>query len=138
EKERRPESRIWIAEDGADARQVTRGPSADLLPRFSPDGSRLAFASDRDHAGRWAPYLPDGAGEARPIGGLAGSGGGAIWAAGGGWGGRGVRGRTGGGGRARQTSGRRLRRRRTRSCAGRGRNGGACISWTPVAARRPR
>ena len=68
-------SRIWIARaDGSGARQATRGPRADTAPRWSPDGRMLAFLSDRDHGGRAGVYLlDDGAGEARPVGDLAGS-----------------------------------------------------------------
>jgi dipeptidyl aminopeptidase/acylaminoacyl peptidase len=68
-------SRIWIARaDGSGARQATRGPRADTAPRWSPDGRTLAFLSDRDHGGRAGVYLlDDGAGEARPVGDLAGS-----------------------------------------------------------------
>jgi dipeptidyl aminopeptidase/acylaminoacyl peptidase len=68
-------SRIWIARaDGSGARQATRGPRSDTSPRWSPDGRMLAFLSDRDHPGRAAVHLlDDGAGEARPVGTLAGS-----------------------------------------------------------------
>jgi dipeptidyl aminopeptidase/acylaminoacyl peptidase len=68
-------SRIWIAQaDGSGARQATRGPRADTLPRWSADGRALAFLSDRDHGGRAGVYLlADGAGEAHPVGDLEGS-----------------------------------------------------------------
>jgi Tol biopolymer transport system component len=33
-----------IAPDGTDLRRLTRGPQADLLPTWSPDGSRIAFS----------------------------------------------------------------------------------------------
>jgi dipeptidyl aminopeptidase/acylaminoacyl peptidase len=68
-------SRIWIAAaDGSGARQATRGPRSDTSPRWSPDGSMLAFLSDRDHPGRATVHLlDDGAGEARPVGTLEGS-----------------------------------------------------------------
>ena len=68
-----PASRVWIADQGNDPRQATRGPTSDLLPRWSPDGSRLAFTSDRDHPGRWTAYLLDFAGEARSVGDIEGS-----------------------------------------------------------------
>lgn len=48
---RRPESRIWIASDGA-AIEVTSGPGADRLARWSPDGRSLVYVSDRDVRGR--------------------------------------------------------------------------------------
>lgn len=45
---------------------VTHGPNSDRLPRWSPDGSRLAFASDRVTEGRAQLYLLDNEiGEAR-------------------------------------------------------------------------
>ena len=40
---------IWIVPtDGGVARQVTQHPSSDRQPVFSPDGSEIAFVSDRD------------------------------------------------------------------------------------------
>jgi dipeptidyl aminopeptidase/acylaminoacyl peptidase len=68
-------SRVWIAAaDGSGARQATRGPGADTAPRWAADGRLLAFLSDRDHAGRAGVHLlEDEAGEARPVGALAGS-----------------------------------------------------------------
>ena len=63
-----PEGSIWVSDGGGDPRQVTRGPGSDSLPSWSPDGSMLAFASDRDHAGLLSPYLLDFTGEARPAG----------------------------------------------------------------------
>jgi len=39
---------IWIvAADGANPRRLTAHPARDLTPRFSPDGSMIAFSSDR-------------------------------------------------------------------------------------------
>ena len=35
--------------------QITNDPANDLMPRFSPDGSRIAFASDR--SGNWDIYV---------------------------------------------------------------------------------
>jgi dipeptidyl aminopeptidase/acylaminoacyl peptidase len=71
---RTAESRIWIAEpDGRTSRQATRGPGVDSLPRWSPAGDALAFASDRDHPGRMALYLLEPGGEARPLGDVPGS-----------------------------------------------------------------
>ena len=43
-------SRIWIAAaDGSGAREATRGPWSDTAPCWSPDGTSLAFLSDRGH-----------------------------------------------------------------------------------------
>ena len=70
---------LWIVAAGQQPRQLTPGTAMDALPRWSPDGSRLAFASDRDHAGLMSLYLmseflrSDGIGEASPIGDIAGS-----------------------------------------------------------------
>src|SRR5260370_10639534 len=47
EKAKSLEARLWV--DGAPA---TEPGAADAAPRLSPDGSRLAYASDRGHAGR--------------------------------------------------------------------------------------
>jgi len=72
-KGKRPESHLWTIEPDGTCRQATGGSGTDALPRWSSDGT-LAFASDRDHAGRMSVYLlGPGPGEARPIGDLAGS-----------------------------------------------------------------
>lgn len=40
---------IWIArEDGSGVRRLTDHKARDVFPRFSPDGKRIAFASNRD------------------------------------------------------------------------------------------
>ena len=63
------QSGLWLIAPGADPRPLTRGPWLDSLPRWSPDGQRLAFGSDRDHPGLLSAYLLDGdLGEARPVG----------------------------------------------------------------------
>ena len=38
---------LWIAGDGLPARQFTAGAADDFDPRWSPDGSRILFRSDR-------------------------------------------------------------------------------------------
>src|SRR6266545_2959249 len=76
EKGERPRSAIWsTATDGASQPvQLTRGDGQDLLPRWSPAGDALAFASDRAHAGRMSLYvLGPGPSEARAVGQIAGS-----------------------------------------------------------------
>ncbi len=48
-----PKSQIWLATtDTRDARQFTNGPRTDEHPRWSPDGSLLAFLSDRLEDGK--------------------------------------------------------------------------------------
>ena len=60
-------STIWIAPvDGGPPRQLTGGPKHDSHPRFSPDGRRVLFSSDRSGSGQlWVIDL-DG-GEARQL-----------------------------------------------------------------------
>lgn len=73
EKGKRVESHIWTIEPDGSCRQATAGGGTDAQPRWGPDGT-LAFASDRDHAGRMSVYLlGPGPGEARPVGDIAGS-----------------------------------------------------------------
>lgn len=43
--------------DGTDMRQITDNDSCDLLARWSPDGSRLLFSSDRHQAFKWEVYV---------------------------------------------------------------------------------
>lgn len=51
---------------GRAVRQLTTDPAHDVMPAISPDGTRLAFASDR--AGGWDIYVTDvNGGQARPI-----------------------------------------------------------------------
>src|SRR5262245_41619205 len=63
-------SRIWIVNlsDGA-ARPFTAGPRSDREPRWSPDGTRLAFSSDRIEKGKFQLFVIDAttAGEARRL-----------------------------------------------------------------------
>ncbi len=64
---------IWsLALDGSAARQLTRGPGQDQSPRWSPDGSRLAFLSSRGGTMQ-AHLLPADGGEAAPLGELPGA-----------------------------------------------------------------
>ena len=50
--------------DGNTITQLTNDPSHDVMPTFSPDGKRIAFASDR--AGNWDIYMID-AGGGQPV-----------------------------------------------------------------------
>ncbi len=63
------QSRIWLVDGaGGAGRQFTSGPRADKEPRWSPDGSQLAFTSDRDEKGKLQLYVIDvQAGEARRV-----------------------------------------------------------------------
>ena len=65
---------IWsIAPDGSSPpRQLTRGPGLDQSPRWSPQGDRLAFLSDRGGS-QQVHLLPSSGGEAAPLGQLPGA-----------------------------------------------------------------
>ncbi len=53
-----PKSQVWVANaDGSGARVFTSGPRSDSHPRWSPDGSFLAFLSDRIEDGKPQIYL---------------------------------------------------------------------------------
>lgn len=63
-----PVSNIWLLDvDGGDPRQITHGNWTDDLPRWSPDGSMLAFRSDRARRGTGQLYLLRSWGEALPL-----------------------------------------------------------------------
>ena len=49
-----------VGTDGTGSRQLTEGPSKDRGPRFSPDGSRIAFYSNRTGAYQIWTIKPDG------------------------------------------------------------------------------
>jgi dipeptidyl aminopeptidase/acylaminoacyl peptidase len=66
------ESAIWLIEGDAEPRPATGGGNVDSLPRLSPDGTRLVFASDRLERGRMALHVLDGS-EPRALGAIAGS-----------------------------------------------------------------
>jgi len=52
------ETRICLVDlESGDLREATGGPHHDRLPKWSPDGSKLAFASDRAEPGRFQPYV---------------------------------------------------------------------------------
>lgn len=75
---------IWIVpfegEGLNDARQFTTGLWHDTSPRWSPDGRRLAFLSDRAERGKMSVYvMPADGGEARRVFDEQGSMGGLAW-----------------------------------------------------------
>jgi dipeptidyl aminopeptidase/acylaminoacyl peptidase len=54
-------SEIWMmAADGSDLRQMTSGRKNDTEPRFSPDGKKLLFQSDRSGSGQVWTMAVDG------------------------------------------------------------------------------
>ncbi len=61
------ETRVCLVDLAAgEIRQLTHGPNHDRLPKWSPDGVRLAFLSDRGSEGRFQPYVLGPLGEAVP------------------------------------------------------------------------
>jgi len=61
-------SSIWIAElPSGKLRKMTAGDARDFSPRWSPDGTRLAFLSTRGGGAPQIYVLPMDGGEARPV-----------------------------------------------------------------------
>lgn len=48
-----------INADGTQLRRLTRNPASDRFPAWSPDGSRIVFASDRDRTFNFDIYVMD-------------------------------------------------------------------------------
>lgn len=64
----KPETHVWMVETAGGApRQVTFGKTSESAPAWSPDGTRLAFASDRGDASQIYVLDIKNGGEARPI-----------------------------------------------------------------------
>ncbi|HVN83791.1 MAG TPA: S9 family peptidase [Candidatus Binatia bacterium] len=74
-------SSIWlVAADGSRAPlQFTRGPQSDSAPRWSPDGTQLAFLSDRSGGRPQLFVIPLGGGEPRQLTSLAAGAGEPVW-----------------------------------------------------------
>lgn len=69
-KDKHRDAAIWLADTSGqrDARQLTAGHANDACPRWSPDGSELAFLSDREQRGTsQIQLLPLAGGEARDV-----------------------------------------------------------------------
>jgi dipeptidyl aminopeptidase/acylaminoacyl peptidase len=59
---------IWVGcIDGGELERFTYGPGRDSAPRWSPDGSRLAFLSDREGEGAQLYVMPADGGEGRKL-----------------------------------------------------------------------
>ena len=59
---------VWVANaDGSSATQLTSASGTDRSPRWSPDGTRISFASERDASGNSEIYVmnADGSGQRR-------------------------------------------------------------------------
>ncbi|MGF7473866.1 hypothetical protein WFJ45_24395, partial [Salmonella enterica subsp. enterica serovar Minnesota] len=55
-----PEDIVLVRSDGSDFRLVTDDPHRDRVPRWSPDGSRIAFYSNRSGKYEIWTVKPDG------------------------------------------------------------------------------
>jgi dipeptidyl aminopeptidase/acylaminoacyl peptidase len=67
EKSKEYRSNIYVVPTGGgEPRQFTSGPKSDTAPRWSPDGSKLAFVSDRGN-GRQIYVMPLSGGEAMQV-----------------------------------------------------------------------
>jgi dipeptidyl aminopeptidase/acylaminoacyl peptidase len=74
-KDEKPTQALWLAEAGRPARKLTPGTSNDSSPRWSPDGTRILFRSDRQKSedGECQLYLlPVAGGESLTLGDLKG------------------------------------------------------------------
>ena len=69
EKDKGLETRLWLGDVDGEPGAVGEAGATDGLPRFSPDGTQLAYASDLGHTGRMSLRL-HGPGE---LGAIAGS-----------------------------------------------------------------
>jgi len=75
----RGNSDIWIIPaTGGEPRRLTSGPQADMNPRWSPDGKKIAFVSTRSGSPQMWMISPTG-GEAWPVASLSTGASGVIW-----------------------------------------------------------
>jgi dipeptidyl aminopeptidase/acylaminoacyl peptidase len=58
QRDKRKRQAIWLARDGASAQPLTAGAAHDANPRWSPDGQRILFCSDRPVATASTPATP--------------------------------------------------------------------------------
>lgn len=68
-----PITTVWKGPAAGPVEPWSEGPCAHALPRFSPDGSRLAFASDLGHIGRMSLFISGADGHPAEHGAIAGS-----------------------------------------------------------------
>src|SRR3954454_25100788 len=62
------QGKVWLVPaDGSGARQFTYGSGTEDMPRWSPDGSQLAFLSTRSNGLRQIFVMPANGGEAKQI-----------------------------------------------------------------------
>jgi dipeptidyl aminopeptidase/acylaminoacyl peptidase len=66
-------SDLWLLEPGDEVIRLTDGEWSDRAPAWSPDGSRLAFLSDRVKRGHLLPYVVTPGGEPEQVGRFRGS-----------------------------------------------------------------
>src|SRR5439155_15565594 len=52
------ETRLWLGDVDGETAAVGEAGATDGLPRFAPDGTQLAFASDSGHTGRMSLRPP--------------------------------------------------------------------------------
>ena len=74
-----------VPSQGGESTQLTKGSRKETAPRWSPDGKKLAFLSDRDGKTPQLYVMPAGGGEARNLTSLENGAGPAVWSPDGKW-----------------------------------------------------